>query len=270
MRRIAIALALSVLIACQKKEEPATETIEAAPPPVTTTTAAATQTTAPPQAVVHIPADVPIPKDGVALWLNADNIVRIPAEWGTNAPMPMPNVLNGHAVLRFDGTDDMIKTDADIHPGRAPNVTVFAVFNSATAEPSPLRKLYGNDDGGFDRAVGLDDRAADANYAFFAGGSGAIAYFPLKAGQFYITADQFTATGFSGWVDGAKTATAMAEWGPDALPNLYVGNTGTSFSEFWQGDLAEMIVYVRALSDAERVQVEDYLAGKYGLTLKRQ
>ena len=273
MRSITIALALSILmIACQKKEDPASETIDAVPAE-TTTTAAATQTTATApaqQPVVPVPADVPIPKDGVAVWLIADNIAQIPASWGPNTPSPTPNVINGHAVLRFDGQDDMIKTDADINPRRAPDVTVCTVFRSATAGPSPLRKLYGNDDGGFDRAVGLDDRAAEANYGIFAGGQGVVGYFMLAAGTPYLTCDRFTTTNFTGWIDGKQSASTEASWGDESLPNLYVGNTGTVFNEFWQGDIAEMIVYLRALSDPERMQVEDYLAARYGLTLKRE
>ena len=36
-----------------------------------------------------------------------------------------------------------------------------------------------------------------------------------------------------------------------------------------QGDLAEIIVYARVLTDEERMRAEDYLAQKYGLTLAR-
>jgi hypothetical protein len=63
-----------------------------------------------------------------------------------------------------------------------------------------------------------------------------------------------------------------AAWGAnsgEALPNLYIGGTGTVYHEPWQGDLAEFIVYARVLSDRERMQVEDYLAKKYGVTVAR-
>ena len=39
----------------------------------------------------------------------------------------------------------------------------------------------------------------------------------------------------------------------------------TNFGRTWWGDLAELIVYERALTQAERKSVEDYLALKYGL-----
>jgi hypothetical protein len=63
-----------------------------------------------------------------------------------------------------------------------------------------------------------------------------------------------------------------AAWGAnpgEALPNLYIGGTGTVYHEPRQGDLAEIIVYGRVLSDQERMQVEDYLAKKYGVTVAR-
>jgi cytochrome c-type biogenesis protein CcmH/NrfF len=50
---------------------------------------------------------------------------------------------------------------------------------------------------------------------------------------------------------------------------MYLGGTGTSYSEYWNGDIAEVIVYGRTLTDAERTQVEDYMAKKYGITLTR-
>jgi len=100
-----------------------------------------------------------------------------------------------------------------------------------------------------------------------------LGYFDLKAGENSITADQFTKGDFTGWVNGKKMLDRVAAtWGDgpdDALPNLYLGGTGTSFHEPWQGDLAEIIVYARVLSDQERMQVEDYLAKKYGVTLAR-
>ena len=61
---------------------------------------------------------------------------------------------------------------------------------------------------------------------------------------------------------------ASTHWG-EALPNMYIGGTGTSFNQFWKGDIAEIIVYARVLTDAERAKVEDYLAKKYGVTMVR-
>jgi hypothetical protein len=292
MKRTVIGLALAMVVfsGCKMKSTESVTTDETAAPVSTASAAPALETAeppVPPQAAVTLAAGAPIPGTGVALWLIADDakggeggvisswtnaqVAGLTAEADPDAgPSVVPNALNGHAVLRFDGQNDMLKTNVDLSPERMPTATVFTVFNTATADAAPLRKLYGNDNGGYDRAVGLDDRGGDPakNYCAFTG-SGVTPLFAIKANEFHIGADQFTATDFSNWIDGVATVVkSPAKWDA-SLPNLYIGNTGTSYSEHWQGDLAEMIVYARTLSDAERMQVEDYLAKKYGLALTR-
>jgi hypothetical protein len=183
-------------------------------------------------------------------------------------PTVVANAINGHAVVRFDGTNQMLMSGVDIGPARMPGGTVITVMRSATAEPSPLRKLYGNDNGGYDRAVGLDDRAPGRNYTLF-NGMGVAGYFQLEADTTYIVVDEFSPKEFSGWVNGQNTVSKIAaDWQDDALPNLYVGGSGSVFAEYWHGDLAEIIVYARKLTEAERTEVENYLALKYGLSIR--
>jgi hypothetical protein len=281
---IVFSLCFLALAACKKKEEPA-------PAPATETTATQAPAPAPAaanaQPTVTLAAGAPIPAQGVALWLVADDAQPGKlATWSNSAvagvsasaskPEEQPEVvakgLNGHNVVRFDGENNMLMTNVDISPARMAEATVFAVFSSKTEAPAPLRKLYGDDNGGYDRAAGLDNRGETHNYTVFTG-NGVSGYFDLKAGQTYLTADQFTKSDFNGWVNGKKmldkVAAAWGEKPDDALPNLYIGSTGTSYHEMWQGDLAEIIVYGRVLTDAERMQVEDYLAKKYGVTIAR-
>jgi hypothetical protein len=286
-KTIALCFCLFAVFACKKKEEQAPPPQPAAtqtqPPP-------ATATTAPPvtlQPTVTLAAGAPIPANGVALWLVADDAKPEPdgklASWTSAAvagvtatadkpdlqPTVVPATLNGHAVVRFDGTNNILTTNIDTSPARMPEATVFAVFNSKTETSNQLRKLYGDDNGGYDRAAGLDSRGSEGkNYTVFTG-NGVAGYFALKANESYLTADQFTKTEFSGWVNGKATLTKVAASWQDALPNFYIGGTGTSYHEPWQGDLAEMIVYGRVLTDAERMQVEDYLGKKYGVTIAR-
>lgn len=287
MRRgMSIALML-VVFGCHKTEE-------TAPPPqpaAETKPAPAPQPAPQPQAAATLPAGSPIPANGVLLWLTGDDAllsaangkvetwknasvpnVNAKAAKPEQAPAAAANALNGHATVQFDGTDQMLMTSIDISPARMPEGTVITVFRSKTADKSPLRKVYGDDNGSYDRAIGLDDRGEDKNFTLFSG-SGVQGYFNLEAGKPYIVVDQYSPTEFSGWVNGnpalTKIAAAWGEKPEDSLPNMYIGGTGTSYSEFWNGDVAEVIVYGRALTDAERTQVEDYLAKKYGITLTR-
>lgn len=285
-RFLGLALVLS-LIACKKQEAPA-------PPPqpaAEVKPAAAPAPVVQPQTAATLPAGSPIPASGVLLWLTGDDALTSAANgkvltWQNasvpnvtakaakpeQAPAAAANALNGHATVQFDGTDRMLMTSIDISPSRMPEGTVITVFRSKTADKSPLRKVYGDDNGGYDRAIGLDDRGGEKNFTLFSG-SGVEGYFNLEAGKPYIVVDQYSPKEFSGWVNGNPALTKLvAAWGEkpeDALPNMYIGGTGTSYSEYWNGDIAEVIVYGRALTDAERTQVEDYLAKKYGITLTR-
>ncbi len=280
MKKMFVFLALLLAaVSCKKTEAPPPQ-----PSPAATETHATTTTAAPqPAATATLPSGSPIPSEGIALWLVADDAKPGKlASWSNAAvanftatadkpelePEVVANALNGHAVVRFDGDKTMMKTSVDISPAAMPEATVIAVFNSKTDAKQPLRKLYGDDNGGYDRAAGLDGRGRDKNYTVFTG-KGVEGYFMLKAGETYLTVDQYGKSDFSGWVNGTAALTKVpADWSK-ALPNLYLGNTGTSFHEMWQGDLAEIIVYARVLTDQERTQVEDYLAKKYGVTITR-
>ncbi len=291
MRKIAAVLLVTslTLASCKKKEEaPAPQ--PAAPTPAATTSSAAPSPKGP-SAIpnVTLAADASIPGSGLALWLTGDDAVKSAvggklASW-TNPLVPnisatagevpaqpsvAANAINGHAAVRFDGEANMLMTNIDISPASWPDVTVITVFSSSTDASNPLRSVYGDDNGDYDRSAGLDDRSGDGkNYVIFAGDRGVAGYFAVKANQPYLSTDQYTATEFNGWIDGKPALTKFeTHWG-EALPNLYIGGTGTSFSQLWKGDIAEVIVYARVLTDAERTKVEDYLAKKYGMTLAR-
>ena len=276
-----VALVL-LLVGCAKEES-------VQPPPATTVpdTQPVAVVPAPEQQTVTLPGDSPIPASGALLWLRADDAVasaqggKVQSWQNTlvpNAsagpvhpdrlPMVVADAISGHAVVRFDGTDQTLMSSIDIGPRRMPYGTVVTVFRSTTADKSPFRKLYGNDNGGFDRAVGLDDRS-ERNYTLFTG-SGVAGYFDLVSNTTYVGVDEYSPDTFSGWVNGSvAVAKIAAAWHEDALPNMHIGGTGTVFNEYWSGDLAEIIVYARKLSDAERMQVEDYLGQKYGVTMTR-
>ena len=291
MRKTFAALLLTglVLTGCKKKEETPVPQPAPSAPAATTSSAAPAARAVTPVPNVSLAADAPIPGNGLALWLTGDDAMKSAAggklaSW-TNPLVPnvsassseknaQPTVaagaINGHAAVRFDGEANMLMTNIDISPASWPDVTVITVFNSATEVKNPLRSVYGDDNGDYDRSAGLDDRSGDEkNYVIFAGDRGVAGYFALKPNQAYLSTDQYTATEFNGWIDGKPALTKIeTHWG-EALPNMYIGGTGTSFTQFWKGDIAEMIVYARVLTDAERAKVEDYLAKKYGVTLAR-
>jgi hypothetical protein len=186
MRKIVLLLLLTFSLAsCKKKAEPVVP--QAVPPTTSTAAPASTPKARSPIPNVSLSADAPIPGTGLALWLIGDDAVKSAsggklASW-TNPLVPnvsasageataQPSVaasgMNGHGVVRFDGDANMLMTNIDISPASWPDVTVITVFNGATDVNNPLRSVYGDDNGDYDRAAGLDDRSGDANnYVIF-------------------------------------------------------------------------------------------------------
>ncbi|MGA7615832.1 MAG: hypothetical protein WBX15_11710, partial [Thermoanaerobaculia bacterium] len=227
-------------------------------------------------------SEASIPTVGLAMWLRADTGVTAAqdgavSEWkspnnitakqedASAQPKLVSSAIGGKPTIRFDGNDSILETNLDINPGTTPNLTVISVFDSRTASADPFRKLYGADDGGYDRAAGLDSRA-ETNYGIFAG-NGVTAYFTLEKEKPYITVDSWTPKTFDGWVNGNHALVQAAVENEKGLPHMFIGGTGTDYHEPWMGDVSEMLVYTRTLSDQERTQIEDYLAKKYSIAV---
>jgi hypothetical protein len=290
MKRTAILAALFALAACRKPAEaPATSSTAPAPPPAAATTTTATTTAAyvPPPDVSA--ANAPVPTNGLSLWLRADSGVTAGADGKVSAwavegspvkatadspekqPTVAQNAIGGKPAIHFDGGTQMLEANLNIDPAASPQVTVISVFSSETDVPSPLRKLYGADDGGYDRAAGLDDRAEGFNYTVFGGSAGVVGIFKLAANTPYLTVDGYDQTKkvLNVWVNGAPAKQNQEIDHGAGLEKFYIGGTGTVYHEPWLGNVAEMLVYRRILTDDERKKIEDYLAGKYGLKLTR-
>jgi hypothetical protein len=229
-----------------------------------------------------------VPAHGLLLWLRAGSGVETASNqavtgWAsavgslvavpngrTQQPVLLAEGLGGHPAVRFDGENDELVADLNINPSVHPGLTIVSLFVSDVALGDPKRKVYGADDGGYDRAAGLDYRASNGmNYTVFGGGDGVVGYFRLEATDPYLTVDNYRSGAFSGWVNGSLVLDRRVVTNGEGPPVLYVGGSGTEFSEPWQGTISEVLVFGTTLSESARNCVEDYLANTYGLTLSR-
>lgn len=287
-RTIVCFLVIAAAFGCQKKEAPA----PAAPAPETAPGVATTATTATAATPTGTFADVkldsaPVPTAGLQLWLRGDYGVTAaegkvtswaiegsPLKAEAKDPAEQPSIvakaINGKPAIRFDGDHNMLEVPMSIDAEAAPELTVISVWSSATADKNPLRKLYGADDGGYDRAAGIDDRASDSsNYTVFAGSGGVVGIFTFAPNTTNLTIENYANKKLNTWVNGAAAKSNIdAEY--DHMPDhLYIGGTGHSYTESWKGDIAEMLIYKRTLTDDERKKIEDYLGTKYGVKITR-
>jgi len=193
--------------------------------------------------------------------------------------------LGGKPAVEFDGEDDYLHVPW-LRVG--PRATVYVVAENAeqTAGGTHWRTLLGGDDDPFrDGATkyAFGFRRADYEPAFVAN----LYYAPEKAWRLMEATSPPPAIGFhiygflrdgaapNGMVlraDGAPVAALTAEKDPPGFPGTgyTIGQGGDvthgKASRFYRGRVAEILCYDRPLDAIEVLRVEEYLAGKYGLS----
>lgn len=210
---------------------------------------------------------------GLKLWLKADEITGTAdgaplAHWNdssglgnhaTQTQVAMPDQRpqysssagpNGKALVRFDGTDDFfnLTTALNTEP-----ITMFVVTKMAD---------NGNNRGGWlGNATAFFGFSNDNDRYFAVDGAGA--FFPSPAPQVFATVTYLMSTAVGSddkvYENGILKGNVTGAWGGT------VNAVGKLNGRYFWGDIAEMILYDSAISDAQRVQVEAYLNAKYGI-----
>lgn len=219
---------------------------------------------------------------GINFWLRADDGNTSGAAWkdyagyghqalqGVVAGQPATDAkaINFNYGLKFDGTDDFLDINTTrVHPDSA---SIFAVASGSGFATG--RELVGS--GAVGSAHGMELRVVAPSIL-----------------QYLENAASVVATnGISTYVDNrpyifSGTQTNLTN-GTKLYQNFRLDNQGTvalspltanlvsigsrtiaARGVFWLGNISEVIVYDRVLTDAERQSVESYLGLKYGVTL---
>jgi hypothetical protein len=220
--------------------------------------------------------------DGTAVRLWSDQSGNgYDATQGTSAARPtyIASGLNGLPVVRFDGTDDRLALGASAL-GILRNVagaTVFiAVKYSSTTGNFP--SFYASTNGAI-TSVRLSIRTSTTpTYQISGRRLDANSVETISSNQATSTSSVIIHTAradyqntlmqqyINGTLDGQKTdfQTAGNTSDTDSI-GILIGNNGASV--FLNGDIAEIILYNRALNDSELAQVHRYLARKWGIAL---
>jgi hypothetical protein len=232
-----------------------------------------------------------VPTSGLGLWLKADTGVTLSGsavtQWAdqsgnvrnasqsnsTNRPVLVSNALNGKPAIRFDGGNDFLSFTYPINGLNG--VTMFLVSAARDAD---------NPSGPQNAAVYWPETASWGATFLSAFQSKALARIgtgqtntnlsytrPANIGTAY-TRTSVKHDGANGtnvlYVNGVAVQTATGRL--SALNGIQnngflgqgLGSTSTT-NTYFNGDIVEVLVYSRALSEAERQQVEQYLQQKY-------
>jgi hypothetical protein len=112
------------------------------------------------------------------------------------------------------------------------------------------------------RVVFSHIQSTDSNY-----NDSSLAYTNPVARIHTFVFDQTTNKGKSYWLNGGTTADATASTGNASLVSFADSAIGWWSSVFYNGDLGEVIIFLRALKTEERQAVEDYLSKKYNIKI---
>ncbi|MFC1659029.1 LamG-like jellyroll fold domain-containing protein [Pseudomonadota bacterium] len=217
-----------------------------------------------------------IPTENLRLWFDANDVNTITKDGSNNVsawndksgngnhatqatfsykPVYVPSGLNGKGTIRFDGTDDRMATSLNLS---SPPYSVFVVFNYLNLEsavPSAVRRAV---QGSNNWLIG----PYSSQIRHYAGGW--VSYsLPLIQNTFYVTSAINTGSGSTFYINGANATDSST---PVTAPGtIHLGAGGAYPGEPLDGDIAEVIIYDRALSDSERREVESYLSNKWGV-----
>ena len=220
--------------------------------------------------------------DGLSAWDDQSG-QGSDAEQATAAQRP---ALVAHAIgqrpsVRFDGTDDRLAVQNLSYSGPLAGVTVFALARGlapaaqviASFDDQVYWELAFSNGAGSPRARWTTTDTAAASHTLASSAA-------LNDGRWHVVCGRFEAGAGPDkqlFVDGVEAAQANAHGGNSLgagatrFGYLGIGSAAAAAggavdagSGFLAGDLAEVIVYNRALTADERQQVERYLKARYG------
>ena len=199
--------------------------------------------------------------------------------------------LNGLPVVRFDGTDDRLSIPSSTATFKFLHSDVSTVFIVAkagiVADPNNRYGILGTNANStlqHGLMIVYDDRSANSfNNAINSGITNGGGWRSLNLENNYFAANTFqiltvrsdpansivsdrSIYNLNGGVDEKNNTQNGNLSTSDASYNFEIGSTG-NFTLPFLGDIAEIIVYNRALNTSELAQVHRYLARKWGIQL---
>ncbi len=197
-----------------------------------------------------------VTKDGsdlVSLWADqSGNSNNAAQATGTNQPLWVNSVLNSKPVMRFDGVDNFLRI--------ANSVTVGTAFVVSKYDLSTFS--------GYSGILGAASGSSEPSY-ILTGTSGTTSFFdnavyclfPSKIYNDEILTDDYSPMTSFKITYGLANATY---WSPTAYTNMDVGRNQIN-NNYWDGDIAEVLIYNTVLSAPDIASVIAYLDAKYAL-----
>ena len=176
-----------------------------------------------------------------------------------------------YAAITFDGSDDFLNLPDGTIPYDNSNYTVFAVLNVPDIALSTEYYFLSsgensNNQNNSFRIYEQDGMATDgtiANVWWFNEDNSTETF--NEATDYLLSFDYDNTSGRESWINNTSVVTGTNTNRQSDITQNRVGVSVNASSHFFDGNIAEILVFDKVLSSDERQRVNDMLAAKYGL-----
>lgn len=185
---------------------------------------------------------------------------------GSAQPTYKSNILGGNGVINFDGSDDTLTMPSGVYSLANGNNTAFVVSNT-TSDSTTQRVVYMTEGGAANSRwfVAYSTTSGNVNFNSSTSNASVSATGVTKANYNIFSCYRSGTTQSISVNNAAETtnASGASESGVDAAS---IGSNGGG-AGFVIGNIAEIIIYNRALSAADIIQINRYLSNKWGIAI---
>jgi hypothetical protein len=222
---------------------------------------------------------------GIKLWLKADAGVtksgELVSSWadqsgqgnnvtqttGTLKPTWIDAAVNDKPVVRFTGPSQMLQAANQVLNGNTA-FTAFTVAKTSRSTAPNYQYFWWNGASTSPGGYGCCLNNGGIIQSAWGGNNGAVTdTAPAVIGNLYRICSRFNGTDGTGphymWINGTAV-TPKGKSGQNLTGGTFtLGNYGPSTGQGLYGDIAEILIYDRALSDTEKQSVESYLGTRW-------
>jgi hypothetical protein len=208
-------------------------------------------------------ADFGISGSPISQWNDKTGTDHLTQATGIKQPLLVPNVLNGHPIVRFDGINDCIYK-APIASNLTQPFTIFAVMKDLEVGEAPNDAYYFGGDLTFD----ITNRLHVLRYY-----SSSPDRMRMWAGATLLTFNIDNSWHVFTFIFNTATSSTLRDgivYGPSGNVStkhstaLLIGASGNAGGAAAQMDLAAMLIYPGVSSGPDQLQIGGYLNSKYG------
>jgi hypothetical protein len=216
----------------------------------------------------------PVTTDGssVARWEDQSGNSRHITQTTVGArPILKTAIQNGKNIIRFDGTDDILRrSGAFVHAQGAATIFVVVSANTAvnnrrlmnegrTANTTSLyMPIISTNATLFQVLYRLDNNTIPLNNVSFGTA--------FNGTGFKLVCALDSGTNFAGFINKVTTNNQNYTRGTVTLDTFAIGGWAANVErDFFPGDVAEVVIYNTALGTTDRQSVENYLYSKWGI-----